>query len=136
MHESLARILELLKSSDLLGERRLLGVWVFGSHARGEVRGDSDVDLGVLCEPPLGLERTRWMEALSRAAGVEVDVIDLASTSATLAWEVITTGWLAVENDSLAVEQFLRRTRYEAEDEARRNRMIVLAEARRIGPAS
>ncbi len=73
------------------------------------------------------------MDVLSHEAGVEVDVIDLGTTSATLAWEVITTGRLVVERDPLAVEHFLRRARCGADDEACRNRMIVLAQTPRIG---
>ena len=127
------RILERAQLPDLLGERRLVAIWIFGSHSRGQAREDSDLDLGVLCEPPLGLERARWMDVLSREAGVEVDVIDLGTTSATLAWEVITTGRLVVERDPVAVERFMRSARCGADDEASRNRMIVLAQTPRIG---
>ena len=34
----------------------LKSVLLFGSVARGEERAESDVDIGVLCEPPLALE--------------------------------------------------------------------------------
>jgi predicted nucleotidyltransferase len=48
-------------ASALLQGRRVIACWAFGSRARGEGRADSDVDLAVLCEPTLGLERTRIM---------------------------------------------------------------------------
>ena len=41
---------------------------------------------------------------------------------------MITTGRLVVERDELAVEEFVRRARWDAEDEEQRNRMILLAQ--------
>jgi predicted nucleotidyltransferase len=113
-----------------VGGRRLQGVWLFGSRARGEAKPGSDFDLAVLCEPPLGLDRLVVAERIARDAGVEVDLIDLRTSSATLAWEVLTTGTLVDESDEEAVQQFLRRARFEAEDELRRNRIIVEAQRR------
>lgn len=69
------------------------------------------------------------MDQLARELGRDVDVIDLA---ATLAWEILTSGRLLIENDELANEAFLRHARYAAEDEVRRNRMIVLTRAPRV----
>ena len=60
--------------------------------------------------------------------GVDVDVIDMGSAPAVLRWEVITTGRLLVEQDEVAVEDFVRRARWEAEDDEQRNRMILLAQ--------
>jgi predicted nucleotidyltransferase len=130
---ALARLLARCEAPELLAGRRLLAIWLFGSRARGTARPDSDVDLGVLCDPPLGIERPRWIDVLSRESGIEVDVIDLAIANATLAWEVVTSGRLVVERDELATEAFLRRARYAAEDDARRNRMIVLAQSGTLG---
>lgn len=116
------------------GQGRILqGVWLFGSCARGEAGPDSDVDLAILCDPPLGLDVAVLGDRVSRSLDAEVDVIDLATTSATLGWEIVTSGRLVVERDALGVEAFLRATRYRAEDEARRNRMVILAQAPRIG---
>jgi predicted nucleotidyltransferase len=131
--EEVEKALDRLCDAEALRSRSLRAVWLFGSHARGQPRPASDLDLAVLCDPPLGLERTRLMDQLARELGRDVDVIDLATASATLAWEILTTGLLMIENDELANEAFLRRTRYAAEDEARRNRMIVLAQAPRVG---
>jgi predicted nucleotidyltransferase len=52
---ALARVLARCEAPDLLAGRRLLAIWLFGSHARGEARPDSDIDLRVLCDPPLGI---------------------------------------------------------------------------------
>ena len=122
----------MLASARLQG-RRVIACWAFGSRARGEGRADSDVDLAVLCEPTLGLERTRIMDIVGREVGVDVDVIDMGSAPPVLKWEVITTGRLLVERDELAVEDFVRRARWEAEDDEQRNRMILLAQTADAG---
>jgi predicted nucleotidyltransferase len=121
-----------LASAPLHG-RRIVACWAFGSRARGAGKGDSDVDLAVLCEPTLGLERTRIMDIVGCEIGVDVDVIDMGSAPAVLKWEVITTGRLLVERDELAVEDFVRRARWEAEDDEQRNRMILLAQTTDAG---
>jgi predicted nucleotidyltransferase len=115
--------------------RKVLGVWLFGSHAQERARADSDVDLAILCEPPLGLNRTRAMDAVGRELGADVDVIDLATTSPALAWEVLTTGRLVHETDERAVEHFVRQARFAAEDWEQRNRMILLAQVGQVGGA-
>jgi len=117
-----------LASAPLQG-RRIVACWAFGSRARGAGKADSDVDLAVLCNPTLGLERTRIMDTVGRQLGVDVDVIDMGSAPPVLKWEVITTGRLLVERDEVAVADFVRRARWEAEDDEQRNRMILLAQA-------
>jgi predicted nucleotidyltransferase len=117
-----------LASAPLHG-RRIVACWAFGSRARGAGKGDSDVDLAVLCEPTLGLERAQVMDIVGRQLGVDVDVIDMGSAPPVLKWEVITTGRLLVERDEAKVADFVRRARWEAEDDEQRNRMILLAQA-------
>jgi len=119
-----------LASAPLQG-RRIVACWAFGSRARGAGKADSDVDLAVLCNPTLGLERTRIMDTVGRQLGVDVDVIDMGSAPPVLKWEVITTGRLLVERDEAKVADFVRRARWEAEDDEQRNRMILLAQAAR-----
>ena len=116
-----------LASAPLQG-RRIVACWAFGSRAKGAGTADSDVDLAVLCDPTLGLERTRVMDIVGREIGVDVDVIDMGSAPPVLKWEVITTGRLLVERDEVAVEDFVRRARWEADDDEQRNRMILLAQ--------
>jgi hypothetical protein len=69
------------------------------------------------------------MDIVGRQLGVDVDVIDMGSAPPVLKWEVITTGRLLVERDEVAVADFVRRARWEAEDDEQRNRMILLAQA-------
>lgn len=97
---------------------------------RGEAKPDSDYDVAVLASPPLGLERLAIAERLGRELAVDVDLVDLRTTTATLAWEVLTTGRIIVEIDEDAMGEFIRRTRFDAEDELRRNRIIVEAQRR------
>ena len=121
-----------LASAPLRG-RRIVACWAFGSRARGAGKADSDLDLAVLCEPTLGLERTRIMDIVGREIGVDLDLIDMGSAPPVLRWEVITTGRLLIEQDEMAVAAFVRRARWEAEDDEQRNRMILLAQAVRAG---
>jgi predicted nucleotidyltransferase len=124
----LSQALARLTAPGALAGRRLAGVWVFGSHARATATASSDLDLGLLSEPPLELARFRLMDELARALGCEVDVIDLATASPLLVWEVLTTGRAILEVDPLAVESFVRRARFAAEDAEQRDRMILLGQ--------
>ena len=51
---------------------------LFGSRASGRARADSDVDLAVLADAPLGAERrASIIAALALATGVPVDLVDI-----------------------------------------------------------
>jgi predicted nucleotidyltransferase len=118
-------------SDPLLVQRRVVGVWLFGSFARGEARPDSDIDLAILCDPPLQFDRVILMERLARATGREVDVIDLSTAPPSLVWEVITTGEVLTAPDPAALADFTLRARWAADDDAHRNRMILWAQTGR-----
>jgi uncharacterized protein len=70
---------------------------VFGSVARGEARPGSDVDLAILLAAT-SLARRHEIEAdLGRAAGCEVDLIDLADAPPQLRFEIARDGQLLYE---------------------------------------
>lgn len=125
--------LTLLLDHSELQTRRVDGVWLFGSQARGTASSTSDVDLAVLCEPALELRRFRLMDDLARALSRDVDVIDLATADPTLTWEVLTTGRLVFEGEAIRVEEFVRRARFAAEDAEQRDRMVLLAQLDGMG---
>lgn len=111
------------------------GIWLFGSRARGEEHPESDYDLAILCEGRLGFDLLSIQDRLSRESGRELDLIELATAPPELAWQVVTTGRLLLEEDERAVEHFVRHARYAVEDAERKNRMIVLAQLDRGGPS-
>jgi predicted nucleotidyltransferase len=65
-------------------------LYVFGSRAVGDERGDSDLDLGVLYRERQPLAVTLALEGeLERAAGAKVDVVDAARAGAFLALDIV-----------------------------------------------
>lgn len=87
--ELLQRLIERIRGA-LTG---LQGVWLFGSHARGQARPTSDIDLAVLGESlydpvmifDLGLE-------LGVAARRDVDLVDLRRAPVVLKKEILAGG--------------------------------------------
>ncbi len=124
----LSATLDALTTDPAIVGRRVQAIWLFGSHARGDARADSDIDLAILCEPPLGVERLAVMDRVGNALGADIDLVDLAIAPPVLVWEIVTTGRLVLEAEPRTVEDFLRRSRFAAEDESRRLRMVVLAQ--------
>lgn len=71
----------------------LLGVYLFGSMAAGEARGDSDIDLAVLTHqavPPVELWELAQKAAL--LAGRDVDLVDLHSASSVMRMQIVAHG--------------------------------------------
>ena len=86
MPDELARCLRAVAE----GDPDVRALYVFGSRTDGTARPDSDLDVGVLYVSPQRLEKTvRLEEALYRATGEPVDVIDAARASALLALAVV-----------------------------------------------
>ncbi len=84
--------------------------YLFGSRARGgAATAASDADVAVLVEPPLSAEAFGLLvEALSTAAGVEVDLVELHAAPPLLRLQVISAG------DRLVVRNDDERTAFEA----------------------
>ncbi|CAN5179021.1 type II toxin-antitoxin system antitoxin [soil metagenome] len=71
----------------------LAAVYVFGSHARGDARPDSDLDLAIVSETPVkpvDLQAAR--EAVELALGRDVDLVDLSVASPVLGRQVLLEG--------------------------------------------
>jgi predicted nucleotidyltransferase len=75
--------------------------WLFGSTARGTARADSDVDVGVIGDPPH--DRLAWrfeLEArLSAAVGRSVQVVEVDRAPADLVRRVLRDGHLLLDRD-------------------------------------
>lgn len=123
-----ARAVAELVAAPILARRKVAGVWLFGSFARGAEADDSDIDLAILCEPALGFDRAALMDSIGNTVGRDVDVIDLRTAAPALAWEILTTGRLVEERDELEVERFVRAARFAAEDDEQRSRMVLAAQ--------
>lgn len=84
----------------------LAGVYLFGSHASGDARADSDVDLAVYAGPPLARTLLRHVQGqLSDVLKREVDLVDLSAVPTILQVQVIDEGKLidAPEPDATAL---------------------------------
>ena len=82
-------------------------LWLYGSHARGESRADSDIDLGVLAVgtlDPMRLARVACDLALF--AGVPIDLVDLRSVSGLLRVEATHHGKRLAAPDPFAADLF------------------------------
>jgi predicted nucleotidyltransferase len=85
-------------------EERVAAVYLFGSHARGEARAGSDIDLGVVLDLPWferlsRREQARAVLALMEAArraepALEVDVVVLNVAHPLAAWDAVHSGRL------------------------------------------
>ncbi|MDQ6954593.1 MAG: nucleotidyltransferase domain-containing protein [Mariprofundaceae bacterium] len=86
--------------SKLLG---VLGVYLFGSVAKGVNNAASDIDMAVLSDRILP-SMDVWMlaQALAKDAGVDVDLIDLRSASVVMQIQIIAKGkrLLCIDRDT------------------------------------
>lgn len=111
-------------------DRDVAAVYLFGSTAREETRGTSDVDVAVLfrADPPKTLDglHLNWAGELGEELGRDVDLIVLNFADADLAHNVRLDGRVVVDHDSEAriahevrsrneyfdLQPYLRRYRY------------------------
>ncbi len=90
-----------------------LGVWLFGSHARGEARADSDVDLGVLRERGQADEPAIALTALDLGdvADADVDLVDVRDADTVLRREILCLGKRVWTGDRRACDEEEARAR-------------------------
>lgn len=87
--------MDLAGATDLLRARvpGLRVVWLHGSHARGDAREASDVDLALVADAPLELSELLALESdLAVVLGDEVDLVDLFGSDDVLRLQVIEHG--------------------------------------------
>lgn len=82
---------------------------VFGSVARGEARDGSDVDVAVLLDEGSASRRGAIEAELGRAAGREIDFVDLAAGPPQLRFEIARDGRLLFERRPYAWADFRAR---------------------------
>lgn len=81
----------------------LAAVYLFGSHAAGTAKANSDLDLAVLAAEPLGaVARFDLQERLAAQIGRDVDLIDLRTASTVLRAQVVATGRVVLDADRSA----------------------------------
>ena len=86
---------------------RLLGVWLFGSQARGEATARSDVDLAVLADARLDpIAVGAAASVLEGIAGARVDLVDLRAASGLLRVQATHDGRLIAAPDRFRAELF------------------------------
>jgi predicted nucleotidyltransferase len=67
--------------------------WLFGSRAAGQVHPSSDVDVAVLLSPGTPRDAlSRLSSSLERALGMEADVVDIATSTPVLGFEIVAHG--------------------------------------------
>lgn len=74
----------------LENDPNIILAFIFGSAAVGRQRKGSDIDMGIyFSQPPEGLDLLDFINALSEAAGKDVDVVVLNNASAFLRHQVM-----------------------------------------------
>lgn len=89
---------------------------LFGSLAKGTARFDSDLDLAVGADRPLGVDETiELISDLATVIGRPVDLIDLSTVGEPLLGQIIAGGTRIVGSDTLYAELVLKHL-YNQED--------------------
>ena len=86
---------------------------LYGSAATGKMRADSDVDIALLLDRPLGAERK--MELISRLESElrrDVDLVDLFSLSGTILKQVLRRGRVLIQTKPGELAKLVRKMIY------------------------
>lgn len=82
-------------------------LYLFGSHAQGRERRDSDIDLAIMTSAPMPtLARVQTQMTLGADLGKDVDLVDLREANTVLRLEVIQHGQLLYRRDADQVLAF------------------------------
>jgi len=98
--------------------REILAVYLFGSHAKGKVRPESDIDLAILLAEPhrSGFDLLAFIAEAESRVGRQVDVVVLNTASELLKYQVRKHGRLLLDRDSAARKTFEIKSRKYFED--------------------
>lgn len=90
---------------------------IYGSVVSGNMRPDSDVDLAVLFDIPMDVERKIHLIArLERALSQNVDLVDLYSLSGIILKQILCKGRILMKKDTSALAKLLQRMVYNQAD--------------------
>jgi predicted nucleotidyltransferase len=91
---------------------------LFGSAAKGAMRPDSDVDIGVIpVDPAIPLESELMLQsALERACNRKVDLVRLDRATALVRWEIARSGALVASSAPFEYPRFVARAALEHAD--------------------
>lgn len=82
-------------------------VYLYGSEAQGTATAESDLDLAVLADRPLGaVARFDLAQQLAACAGRDVDLVDLRATPTVMQMQVLNTGRVVRDLDPAARRAF------------------------------
>lgn len=115
---------------EVLGRKpEIVGAWIFGSRSRGDASEASDLDIAVLPDTALELERLIALEdELERAGGTSVDLVDISRSRPFLALDIVR-GERIFERDGRRLDEFelyvLRRAADLAPFERERRRALL-----------
>lgn len=74
--------------------------WLFGSVVNGTLRPDSDLDIAVSLQHPLGAELKRSaIERLQHQLGWDIDLLDFARLHTVMQYQVLATGRILFDLD-------------------------------------